>query len=425
MKDNNVPFYGWKLVGVLFAIYFFNASFPFYGGVVINSFMSAELGLNRSTLGLGFALFTIALGLSSPLVGMLVVRIGTRKTLLYGCTILVAGTLLMTFAVSAAWHYALYFGVIIGVGVSMGSVIPIQSSLTFWFRRRKAFAMAIVMSATGVGALIAAPLLVKIIDFSGNWRMGWVAVTIAVCAAAIMTAFGVVNKPEDIGQHPDGVDTDTPDTVSSTDARESRVYQSKISWSARNAVKTRSWWLLVLGSIAFLAPFNIAMGHGVVHLLDLGHSKALASFSVGLIVVCSIVGRLLGGWLGDRLEPRFIWSFALALMFFGMLLLMNATNAAMIYFYAATLGIGMGASYVCMITLVGNYFGVNSYAQIMGFLYPAATLLAALSPILAGIVYDRIGSYEIAFYCAMLIALLGTVLMPVATPPGLMANEGT
>jgi MFS family permease len=200
MKEKRTIFYGWKLVGVFFAIYFFNVSFPYYGGVVINSFMSADLGLDRSTLGFGFSLFAVALGLSSPLVGILVTGIGSRKTLLYGCAVLTAGTLLMAFAVTAAWHYVLYFGVIIGIGVGMGSMIPIQSSLAFWFERHRASAMAIVISASGVSALIAAPLLARIIDFSGNWRMGWIAVAITAVAAAVIAAVGVINTRTALNQ---------------------------------------------------------------------------------------------------------------------------------------------------------------------------------------------------------------------------------
>jgi MFS family permease len=351
------------------------------------------------------------------MVGSLVTRIGTRKTLLCGCAVLTAGTLLMAFAVTTAWHYALYFGVIIGIGVGLGSVIPIQSSLTFWFKRRRAAAMAIVMSASGVSALISAPLLAIIIDRTGNWRMGWVAVMITAIIAAIIVAFGAVDKPENIDQHPDGVDPLTPKTESNASTYKTRVYQSPDSWSMAETIKTRSWWLLVLGAFAFFAAFYFAMGHGVVHLLDLVHGKELASFSVGLVVVCSIAGRLLAGWLGDRIEPRYTWSFALGMMFMGIFLLKNGSSVPMVYAYAATLGIGMGASYVCMITLIGNYFGADAYAQIAGLLFPIATVLGAFSPILAGIAYDNLGSYKIAFYGAMLITFLGAFSMLFATPP--------
>jgi MFS family permease len=219
------------------------------------------------------------------------------------------------------------------------------------------------------------------------------------------------------------MDPSVPETESDSNSHVSRVYQSQISFSARDAVKTRSWWLLVMGTFAFMTPFNIAMGHGVVHLLDLGYGKEFASFSVGLVVIFSIGGRLLGGWLGDRMEPRYIWSFALAMMFAGVFLLKNGSGTATIYAYAALLGAGMGASYVCMLTLIGNYFGVNSYAQIMGLLFPIASVLATISPILAGIAYDKIGSYDAAFYGAMLVALLGAFLMPIAGPPKQESNE--
>lgn len=414
---NSKKFYGWKLVAVFFAVYFLNGTFPFYGGVVINSFMATEMGLDRSTLGLGFSIFTIMYGISSPLVGSLVTKIGARKTLLYGCAVLMTGTLLMAFAVNTAWHYNLYFGVIIGIGVGMSGVVPILSSLSFWFKFRKATATAIVLSASGISALISAPLLAIIIGFTGDWRFGWMTVTVTVIITSIIVAFGAIDSPETIDQHPDGIDPQTPANDSTTKAQLTRVYQSQVSWSVSEAFRSRSWWLLVLGSFAFLVPFNIAMGHGVVHLLDLGYSHKLASFSIGLIAVGSIGGRLLGGWLGDRIEPRFIWSAALVAMFVAAFLLKNASSGTMVYAYAAMMGIGMGASLVCMITLASNYFGTAAYPKIIGWLLSISTVLAAISPIITGVIYDRYGSYETAFYGAMVITILGALFMPFATPP--------
>lgn len=410
-------FYGWKLVAVYFAVYFLNGTFPYYGGVVINSFMAAEMGLDRSTLGLGFSVFSIMFGISSPLVGSLVTRIGARKTLLYGCGVLMAGTLLMAFTVTTAWHYYLYFGVITGIGVSMSGVVPILSSLSSWFKLRKATTTAIVMSASGISALISAPLLAIIIDFTGDWRFGWVTVMVTVIITAIIVAFGAIDSPDAIDQHPDGITPQTKANDSLAKIQLTRVYQAQDSWSVSETFRSRSWWLLVLGSFAYLVPFNIALGHGVIHLLDLGHSKELASLSIGLIALSSIGGRLLGGWLGDRIEPRCIWSVALLMMFVATFFLKNATSGTMVYAYATMMGIGMGASLVCMITLAGNYFGSDAYPEIMGWLLSISMVLGAISPILAGVVYDRFGSYDTAFQGAMIITVLAALLMPFATPP--------
>ena len=162
------PFYGWKLLVVLFVIYFFNVSFPYYGGVVVNSIMSEDLGISRSTLGLGVSVFSMALGFAAPLAGYMVTKRGVRYTLLVGSGLLISGTLLMALVVTQPWHYVLIFGVLVGVGVAMGSIIPIQSCVTAWFSRRRSMAIAVVMSAAGFGSLAAAPLLVEAIDLAGG-----------------------------------------------------------------------------------------------------------------------------------------------------------------------------------------------------------------------------------------------------------------
>jgi len=104
-------------------------------------------------------------------------------------------------------------------------------------------------------------------------------------------------------------------------------------------------------------------------------------------------------------------------MFIGIFFLQNGSSVPAVYAYAATLGVGMGASYVCMITLTGNYFGADAYAKIAGLLFPISIVLAALSPILAGLAYDKLGSYRIAFYGTMVLTFLGASLILFATPP--------
>ena len=175
--------------------------------------------------------------------------------------------------------------------------------------------------------------------------------------------------------------------------------------------------MIVAGAVAFGVPFYISIAHGVVHLIDLGHDREFASLSIGVVVMSSVGGRLLGGWAGDRVEARYIWLGALILMALATFFLMHAETLVLAYSYAALMGISMGASYVCMITLMGNYFGVQAYPSIAGIVFPISTLVGALAPVMAGRLYDAQGSYDQAFVIAMVLSLLGAALIFFARPP--------
>ncbi|MBE0597150.1 MAG: MFS transporter [Desulfuromonadales bacterium] len=420
MTAQGTKFYGWILVGTFFGIYFVNATFPYYGASVLNAYMVEALGLDRSALGLGFSAFSLSVGLASPVVAYCISKKGVRFTLSCGGLIIALGSLLMALLVTTTWHYVLVFGVIVGTGVSVGGVIPIQTGVTLWFRRRKALAMSIVLSATGIGALVATPLLNKVVSaFDGNWRAGWFLVMAAALLAVVLAAAGVRNSPAELGQVPDGRPADAdPATASSRKvAANGRVFQSDENWQVRQAVRTRTFWLIIIAAIAYLGPFNACVAHGVIYLKDLGHSRDLAALSLGLLVVSSLIGRLLAGALGDRLEPRIVWSVAQISILAGTIALIHATGSALVYLYAVLVGAGMGSAFVCMPTILGNYFGPQSFAPIMGIVFPVSMIVGGLAPLAAGIVYDHQGSYATAFYGLAALAFLGGVLVMQAKPP--------
>ena len=418
MPNQNQTFYGWKLVAVFFFIYLLNGSFPYYGGTVINTFMAKSLELDRSALGLGFAVFSLFLGLTGPVVGILVNRIGVRNTLTAGCAIIIFGSLLMAFVTSQTWHYVLFFGVTCSVGAAMGSLYPLQAGVTYWFRRQKALALAIVLSAAGVGALIAAPLVSYVIMLmEGNWQAAWFVVAAAAVISAITVLIGVKDKPEDLGQFPDGIDPNSDQADAEESAVGNRVHHTKEVWTLQEALRTRSFWLMVIAGICFSAPFTMCVAHGVIHLTDLGFDASIASTSIGLVVMASIVGRLLGGALGNRIELRYLWAISLVVTAVGVFFLASASSTIQIYLYAACVGAGFGTAYVCMSTMIGNYYGPEAFPPILGVLGIMISVLGALAPLLAGVAYDTLGAYTIAFNSAIAIAMIGSAAIFLAAPP--------
>jgi len=410
------------MVGVLFSIYFLNSTFPYYGAGVINAYMAKALNLDRTTIGLGFSIFSVSLALTSPLVGICIDRLGIRLTLFCGGLLIMLGALLMTLMITGPWHYNVVFGVIVGAGVSMGGAIPVQAGVTNWFKKRKAIAMSVVLSAAGIGGLLAAPLLNKVIDtFDNNWKMGWFVVMATAALSAALAGLGVRNKPEDLGQVPDGIQPskEPAKTSGAGLAGAGKVYHSSGPWKMREALKTKALWLIILASVAFLMPYVTCVAHTVMYLQDMGHPESFAALSVGLLVFFSIIGRLLGGGFGDRVEPRVIWFFGLCSVLAGMVVLTKAGSLGSIsvYIYTILVGAGFGAAYVCMATIVGNYFGAQSFAPIMGMIFPIIFLAAALGPFLAGSAYDNLGSYHRVFYGLTALAFTGAIIILFAKPP--------
>jgi MFS family permease len=412
-------FYGWSLVGVLWILYLINVGFPYYGGGVINPFMAKSLNMSRSILGLGFTIITLIMGLSGPLIAFAINKKGIRFTMFWGSLTIVLGALLMASVVTNGWQFILIFGVVIGIGSSFGSAIPVQTGVTLWFKKKRALAMSIAITASGVGGFIAAPAVNKIITATnGNWKVAWLCVAGASGLAAIVDILFVRNKPSDLGQVPDGLrESNAPVISSGAKPNLSSVYRTTEDWKVGQAIKTPALWLLILSFVLISGPFISFIAHGVAHLKDLGHPPAVAALSLGFISLSSIAGRLLAGTLGDRIEPRYIWSVSLLLCLTGILVVIKATSLMQIYLYAILLGIGYGAVYLCWLTMTSNYFGANAFASIMGMQAPFVTLIGAITPFLVGLAYDYQGNYSTAFMVMAALTFLGVFLILFAKPP--------
>ena len=155
-------FYGWKLVGALFSLDFLNLGFPVYGGAVIGSYMLRQIPMSRSTFGLGFTLLNLFVGLPATLVGLSIIKRGIRSTYLMGAAMICFGSLFLALYASKPWHYLLAFGVINGIGICFGDIVPASTAATRWFERYRGRAIGIALSGSGISGFIAAPLLDKL-----------------------------------------------------------------------------------------------------------------------------------------------------------------------------------------------------------------------------------------------------------------------
>lgn len=417
---NKNGFYGWKLTAIFWVLFLINTGFPLYGAGVINSYMATDLHMDRKMLGLAFTLFTLSSGFSAPLVSVCVNRLGARITLTLGGLLLAMGSFTMAFLVSTGLQAVLVFGVIVGFGFAFGGPIAIQTGVTLWFTKKRALALAIVLTGTGTGGIISATLLDKVIAiFDDNWRTGWLLVATLSVISTFVAALLVRNKPSDLGQIPDGILTSQGYDASREGKKhlKDNVYKARIDWTFSEAVRSPVIWFILIGGLIFSASYTMFLAHNVLYLKELGFSSADAALSLGVLTVSTIIGKAAFGFFGDRFEPRYIWAIAMVLFGGGILLAIKATNSIDIYIYSILIGSGFGASYICMMAMLSNYYGPTAYASLMGITLPVLTLGSASAPFLAGLVYDLYGSYTIDFYIASLLCAAGVLLALLAIPP--------
>jgi MFS family permease len=414
----NRPFYGWKLLAALAVLTAINQGGTYLGAAVINAPMAKDLGLNRSTLGLGSTVFVLCIALSAPLVARMVNSLGARTTMCTGSLLVALGSILLATVATRGWHFVVCYGILLGAGCNFGAMIPAQSCATLWFEKRRAMALALVLVGAGLGGAVSAPLLTSVIAAAhGNWRAGWLCLFAVALAAALVSILFVKNRPEELGQVADGDAKPVSQIPGDTASQRSRIYRTRDRWTVREAVLTPAFWLLTLASIGESVPGTATIAHAVPHLRDLGHTAAAAGSAVGIFSLCSIFGSLMVGLLCDRIDPRIAWAVCILIIGSGVLVATRAQSDIAMYLFTGMVGFGSGAALTCWHATVGNYFGPASFPSILGAQMPISTTLAAASPALVGVTYDVGGSYTLAFIALGAFGVLTAVLLFFTSPP--------
>jgi MFS family permease len=417
------PFYGWKLLFIFWTIIILNFTFPTFGTSVVNTYMAKAMHLGRERLGLAFSVFSLMAGLPGPVVAASINRLGIRPTLVIGTLLTSCGALLMAVYVRTTSPAILILGLIVGAGAAMAGTVAPQVGVARWFHRKRARAMSLVLTASGLGGSIAVPALNAVIArFGGNWRAAWWCMALMSLVAALIAASFVKESPAQMNQLPDG--GDAADRPSSASLRgRGGVFKTTENWTLGETLRSPTLWLLVATYLGFFMGFFIYVAHGIAHLEGLGHPPAEAARSLALIFGSSLLGQVVVATLGDRIEPRFLSAVAVCLYGGGTLVAIHATDARTMYLYAIMMGSGFGTAFTCLMTIQSNYFGPKVYPALLGVTTPVGTLLGALGPEIAGRYFDRYGTYAGVFEAVAALCFLSAVMYLLAVPPIRRASE--
>src|SRR5262249_50480217 len=195
-----------------------------------------------------------------------------------------------------------------------------------------------------------------------------------------------------------------------------RAFQA--SGTIADILTTPAFYLLALGSMCSIAAVGGTNQHLKLFLsLDRGYAQGDAAQIISLVLGVSIAGRLLMGWLADRM-PRKHVMLIIYLLVAGaipLLLVPAAAAGSTMFLFAAVFGLGLGGEYLIIPLMAGELFGVKVLGRVMGIVLTADGVAEATAPMLIGYLRDRTGSYNVGF--TVLIAVAGVGAAAIALLP--------
>ncbi len=412
-SEEQRPFYGWIALAVVASMYFIMSGALLYSFPVFLPFLCDAFGWSRAFVSWAQTLAMIVVGLAGPIAGMFIARYGARRAIVVG-NILCASCFVLLRFLSRPWQLFFAYGALFGLGGSLGGILPITTIANNWFVKKRSLALSFIFTAGGIGALVLVPLMMHMINSLG-WRHTYLMIAaIALLLLVISPGLLVRNKPEDLGQVPDGIDGQDKKV---SEARAQDIHSIHVDFTANEAIRTPALWLLTAFAATHMLGLQGILQHQVAFLMDIGLSSSMAATAMGMFAGISIVGRLGFGILGLRYNIRLLTIGTMLLLIAGMALAAFTKTLVMVFVYTTLLGIGMGASLVAVMNLYPVYFGKTHYPKIFGYMKPFITIISSLGSPLAGRIRDVTGNYTLAWEISVLILSISLVLLILAKPP--------
>ena len=341
-------------------------------------------GWSRGVTAGALSLSVLVEGFSLPVAGSLVDRWGPRKTLLLGGLLLTAG-LAFSATISSLWQAYFWLGVVTALGLGLMGMVPHVAIIAREFTRRRGLAMGLAWAGGGVGLALLVPLAQFVIDFWG-WRIAY--------AALGGLALGLVVLPSGM--------------LMARDRAEPRKAADPAAgaedWTVGEALVSAMFWLLFLSRVIASMGNQIITTHQVAHAVDIGYTPLFAASVLGFMGISSIFGRVLFGYLTDRVNHQLVYTLVQVVSSAGILALVMADSAehpVLLYAYALCYGLGQGSRALVLSAISADVFLGRDFGAIYGYFTMSIGVGGAIGTWLGGFLHDVTGSYTLPFLIAL------------------------
>jgi sugar phosphate permease len=389
--------YAWIVALVTFGVLLVTAGIRATPGVLMIP-LEGEFGWSRTSISAAVAINIALFGLIGPFAASVMDRWGLRRVVL-GAVALLAVSVALTTRMQTQWEFTLLWGVFVGTGTGVTSMVLAAIVASRWFDERRGLVLGILSAANATGQLVFLPLLASLVA-----ELGWRAAALLVAGAAAVV-FGIVfffmrDRPEDLGLLPYG-----QTRVGNTSA----VRVMAPIEALRHAIRSRPFWILAGTFFVCGASTNGLIGtHLIAACHDYGIAEVRSAQLLAMMGIFDIIGTTASGWLTDRYSPRhLLFSYytlrGISLLFLPFTLQEGAGGLA---WFAVFYGLDWIATVPPTVRLTNEAFGRENTGVIYGWISASHQLGASLAAFGAGAIRTMLGDYQMAFWIAGLLCVL-------------------
>ena len=406
-------FYGWVVVAAAFIAQFIAVGVQTSVSGAFAPPLLDEFGWSRTQYFLPDTIGQVVMMFFGLLAGPYIDRVGPRRIMLIGVSVL-APSLFIISQLTDLWQWVVMRGVFVAPGAALCGFLLANVTVSKWFVTKRGRALgwtSIGVSAAGVFWPILAALMITAVD----WRASWALLSGISLAVLVPMAMLMRGRPEDYGLQPDG----EPASISAEQRRRAE-HDFRTSLTRREALRSPAFYLIVLIFGASVVGIYAILLNGLLFLQDHGFSYGWAAALVPVMSICSLVTKAPWGWALDRFDSRAVGAVSFVLAAAGFVAVVLSADTGEVWVVAAAmalLGCGIGGNIPIGEMLWAEYFGRRHLGAVRGLGFPVSSGISALTPVAVALYFDRIGSYDGAFYaCAALWAMCAAVCLLLRLP---------
>ena len=392
-NESTIRYPGWGVAAAAFVgvMTSFAPIVPYTFSLFLNP-LHAEFGWRRQAMDGTFALAAITVALVSPFIGMLLDRFPPRRIILPSILIFaLALASLSRLGANISRFYITFF--LLGLVANGTAQFAYTRTILTWFKKHRGFALALILTGSGVGSILIPPATQWMIGHHG-WRNGYILLGGIALLGFPLTAMLVRNRP-----------------IASVQS------DSSTGMSVRAASSSAAFWLLC--GITVLSAFseNGLVTNLAAILTEHGVTAQSAAVALSVRGGAGIIGRLCVGLLIDRFSPQRIQTVILLLAAVGTFVLSFADSSVVAFLGAAILGVGLGSEADVLPYLLARYFGRKHFSVLYGLTWTAYAVGGATGPMFIGHLYDTSGAYHVRYIVSLATVALGAAAVSLLLRP--------
>ncbi|MGD8522533.1 MAG: MFS transporter [Desulfobacterales bacterium] len=409
-------YYGWIIVAVALismAVWFgIRTSFSVFYVAILE-----EFHWNRGDTAGVQSLALIFYSIMAPIVGGLIDRFGPGRIIVPGIMLLSLGMVSCS-TTDTLFQFYFFYGVMVGAGVTCISPVSYSAILVHWFAKRRGLASGVAVSGIGLGTFLWVPLSQNFISLWG-WRLSFVILGGLFLSLLLpLNSILLRHKPQKNGQRYNEVVYEKPYIEPQSGC--SNKETSENSWIIIKDLFNSRLWALMACSFLAVAGTYIILVHNVKFLVDQGMDKMTAAFIFALTGVISSIFRIFWGWLSDRIGRESTYTFG---MFCGiisvcsLLLLEGLQSRYLVYTFLFFFSMGWGVTAPIFMAKAADLFKGKIFGLIYGFVEAAIGIGGGFGAWVAGFIFDKTHSYQLAFFLVIIVFILSCFFMWLLAPP--------